>query len=295
MPDPEDALKITIVSPGSNEDQQFSLLPGESVYLGKGPQQPGPSITLGGATDRVSRTAAKITFQNDTVLVEHCPSASPNVVTEKFRCLPQGGGADLLRAGQQHTFYTPGRFEVPDAGGPHVVCLDFDAPASPSGGSRVTTNLNVEVWGEICRRAPARRTACLALVAAWFVEDFVLIPSETIPSNKLLALLCGEETPTAVIKRLANTRRFLDPRDEDVARAAISQRHRDRGQLVGRAFRDEYASGAVGWGNSKLAEWIMDVSRAADPRLITLADILELPGLANPTPAAAIELGRRGH
>lgn len=294
MPDSEDALEITIVSPDTNEEHQFSLQLGESVYLGKSPQQPGASITLSGATERVSRTAAKVTFQGDTVLVEHCISASPSVVTETFRCVSQGGGVDLLRAGQQCTFYTPGRFEIPDTGGPHVVRLGFDAPVSLVGGSGVTTNLNVEVWEEMCRRAPARRTACLALVAAWFVEDFALIPSETIPNNAQLGHLCGK-TESAVIKLLANTRRFLDPRDEDVARLEISQRHRDRGQLVGRSFREENTSDAVGWGNSKLAEWVMDVSRAADPLPITLADVLELPGLTNPTRAAVAELRRRGN
>ena len=86
MPDSEDALEITIVSPDTNEEHQFSLQLGESVYLGKSPQQPGASITLSGATERVSRTAAKVTFQGDTVLVEHCISASPSVVTETFRC-----------------------------------------------------------------------------------------------------------------------------------------------------------------------------------------------------------------
>ena len=63
MPDSGGALNITCLSPDSEEEQQFSLQPGESVYLGKDPQQAGASITLSGATSRVSRTAAKVTFQ----------------------------------------------------------------------------------------------------------------------------------------------------------------------------------------------------------------------------------------
>jgi hypothetical protein len=299
MPDSGGALNITCLSPDSEEEQQFSLQPGESVYLGKDPQQAGARITLSEATSRVSRTAAKVTFQDGTVVVEHLSSDSRGVVTEAFNCFPAGGSREILGEGQQHTFYSPGRFEIPDAGGPHVVRLDFGAPVSLApvslvGGSPVTTNRNVEVWELICRRAPARRMACLALVTAWFVRDFEFIPAETIPTNSQLALLCGK-TEKSVIQALVHTRRFLDPRQSDVDHGNISRRHLKRGPLVGRAFRDEDLWGRVAWGNQVLARWVMEVSYSADPRPITLADVLELDGLTNPTPAAAVELRRRGN
>jgi hypothetical protein len=294
MPGSEDALKITCLSPGSEEEQQFSLQPGESVYLGKEPQPAGASITLSGATSRVSRTAAKVTFQAGTVLVEKIRSASDGVITEEFSCFLPGGSRDIIGAGQTYIFYNPGRFEIPDAGGHHVVHLDFDAPVYPTGGSPVTTNNNVEVWEEICVLAPGRKRACLALVATWFIHDFEFLPAETIPSSNQLALLLGK-SEQSVNNSLGRTRRFLDPRQSDVDTAVISQRHCDRGQLVGRPFRDEDLLVNVKWGNQVLASWVMEVSRSADPYPITLADVLRLDGLTNPSPAAAVELRRRGN
>ena len=126
MPDSHDALKIPCVSPDGKKEQTYSLQPGDSVYLGKDPQQPGAGITLTGATNRVSSTAAMITFQGGTVLVEHLSSASSGVVTEAFVWIPAEGGPVRLPAGQQMKFDKPGHLEIPDAGGPHVVHLGLD-------------------------------------------------------------------------------------------------------------------------------------------------------------------------
>ena len=180
MPDAEDDLKITCLSPGIEEEQPFSLQPGESVYLGREPQPAGASITLSGATSRVSRTAAKITFQDGKVLVKKISSGSDGVVTEEFNCFIPGESRETLRDGQQHTFDKPGYFEIPDTEGTHEVHLDFETPVYPVGGSPVaidndvekSINKNLEVWKELYTRSPLRTQACLALVAAWFIHDF---------------------------------------------------------------------------------------------------------------------------
>jgi hypothetical protein len=198
-----------------------------------------------------------------------------------------------LGDGQTHTFDKPGHFEIPDTEGTHEVRLDFGTPVHPVRGSGGTaTNINVKVWKELCTQSDGRKRACLALVAAWFIHDFEFLPAETIPNNKQLALLCGR-SESSVNNALYRTRRFLDPRQADVDNGVISQQHCDRGQLVDLPFRDEGLVGDVKWGNQELARWVMLVSRGADPHPITLADILKLDGLTNPTPTASVELRRR--
>jgi hypothetical protein len=239
--------------------------------------------------------AAWITFKDGRVLVEKIRSASAGVVTEEFSCFVPGESRETIGAGQYHIFTKPGRFEIPDAEGTHVVHLDFDTPVYPVRDSPGTApNINVKVWEELCTQSDDRKQACLALVAAWFIHDFEFIHAETIPSSKQLAHLSGKSQP-AVNNLLYRTRRFLDPRQADVDDGVISQRHCDRGQLVGCQFRDEDLMVNVKWGNQVLASWVMEVSRSADPYPITLADVLRLDGLTNPSPAAAVELRRRGN
>ena len=300
MPDAEDVLKITCFSPDNEAEQHCRLQSGESVCLGKEPQPAGASITLSGATSRVSRTAARITFKDGRVLVEKISSGSDGVVTEEFSCFIAEQSRVTLGDGQQHTFREPGYFEIPDTEGTHKVRLDFDAPERPVavGGPHPTLpNPHATVWNELCTQSEGRKRACLALVAAWFIHDFVHIREETIPNNKQLALLCGRPE-SSVNNLLYRTRRFLDPRQADVDSGVISQRHCDRGQLVGIPFRGENLGGDVNWGNQQLAKWVMTVSRAAVQHPIhpiTLAKILELDGLTNPTSTAETELRRRGN
>ena len=298
MPDAEDVLKITCFSPDNEAEQHCLLQSGESVCLGKEPQPEGAGITLSGATSRVSRMAARIIFKDGRVVVEKIISASAGVVTEEFSCFVPGESRKTIGAGQYHIFDKPGRFEIPDAEGTHVVHLDFDTPVYPVRGSPRTApnvtahNNNVKVWEELCTQSDDRKRACLALVAAWFIQDFEFIPAETIPTSKQLAHLSGKSQP-AVNNLLYRTRRFLDPRQADVDDGVISQKHCDRGQLVGRQFRDEDLMVNVKWGNQVLAQWVMEVSRAADPHPITLADILKLDGLVGPD--RPVELERRGN
>ncbi|SVC28836.1 uncharacterized protein METZ01_LOCUS281690, partial [marine metagenome] len=131
MPDTEDALEITCFSPDSQEEQHCWLQSGESVYLGREPQPADASITLSGATSRVSRTAAKITFEDGTVIVKKISSGSDGVVTEEFSCFIPRRSRVILGDGQQYIFHEPGYFEIPDTEGTHKVRLDFDAPERP--------------------------------------------------------------------------------------------------------------------------------------------------------------------
>ncbi|MAG72168.1 MAG: hypothetical protein CL471_18035 [Acidobacteria bacterium] len=294
MPDAEDVLEITCLSPDNEAEQHCWLQSGESVYLGREPQPADASITLSGATSRVSRTAAKITFEDGTVIVKKISSGSDGVVTEEFSCFIPRRSRVILGDGQQYIFREPGFFEIPDTEGTHQVRLDFDAPERPVavGGPHPTLpNPHATVWNELCTQSEGRKRTCLALVAAWFIHDFKYIPAETIPTSKQLAHLCGK-SESSVNNALYRTRRFLDPRQADVDRGDISPGHLDRGPLVGIQFRDETPPDNVNWGKEELAKWVMIVSRSASPPPITMEDILRLPGLTNPTPAAAAELIR---